>query len=231
MQTPPASLSAASLSFIWAIRLFVKQQYICLELYHRYSQLLPADLHMIGCSKIARMAGNLVSALSPLAKDCIDAIGPPYLDMIYRACQYLQECLDKLDDPFERQQATSDSNSYFTLLEQVDALRRVNAVAARPRAYNASTSVIPSRAASPVLQPADNALTPAANTGFDPSALLFQDIWQPSTSFADPSVGSMALVNMLPYYNVPGYQQMLEAYAYSPSDAAGPSGTSGFANG
>ena len=218
------SLTDQPLSFVWAIRLFVKQQYICLELYHRYLTLLPSEKHNVGHSKIARIAGNLISTLSPLPKDCIDAIGPPYLDMVYRACQYLQECITHLDDPFDRQQATSDTSSYFSLLDQVDSLRRVNAIVSRPRAYDGTKSVQPSRAPSPSQQ-----ALPSAPSFPDPGPLLFNEPWQPSTSFADPSIGSMGLVNILPYFNVPGYQQALEAYAYSPSDT-GTMGEAGYAN-
>lgn len=210
-------LSPTALSFIWAIRLFVKQQYICIELYHRYMTILPVDMQARGHSKVARIAGIIISALGPLPRDCIDAIGPPYLDMIYKACLYLQECLPHLDDPFDKQQATADGASYFALLEQIDALRRTNAINVKPRAYNASKSLAPSRSGSP--GPDQATLEVDQATSLDATALLFDDTWLTTTgSFADPSVGSMGLVNMLPYFNVPGYQAALEAYTYSPSE-------------
>lgn len=210
-------LTDSAVHFVWAVRLFLKQQYICLELYHRYVVLLPPDFQSRGYSKIARIAGIVIAALGPIARDCIDAIGPPYLDMVYRACLYLQESIAHLDDPFDRQQATADSASFFSLLEEVDALRRANAINARPRAYDAAKSLAPSRLPSPVPDATEEAAT---SDTFDPAALLFDEAWLANTaSQADPSVGSMGLVNMLPYFNVPGYQAALEAYAHSPSDA------------
>jgi len=159
-----------------ALRLFVSQQAACIELYSRYQPLTSAESRSIGQYNLARNCGQLGRHISKLTSLEIDQLGPPRIDMIYRARECLQETIPFLDDPSAVQQAKVDLKHFDTSLASIDSLRRLNAIIKKPRAYRGEASTKPSRASSPIptLQPpsaplASNNLETAVSP-FDPNS-------------------------------------------------------------
>lgn len=194
-----------------AALIYIAQQVSCIELYHRYQTLIAAEQHGIGQYHQARIAGQIATNLTKMSTTEINQLGPSAIDMLYHAREYLSEALAKLDDPSAFSQAKSDLKLLDAHLANVDSLRRVNAVVKRPRAYRPETSSKPSRASSPAANTPvftsgelENALSP-----FNPAMQ-----WNPPT-FADPSIGSMAFMNNLPFLDVQNYAEASMAYAQS----------------
>ena len=88
--------------------IYIYQQVSCIELYHRYQNLVAPEHRSIGHYHQARIGGQIAGHLSKMSSKDINRLGPSAIDMLYHAREYLQESLTHLDDPSALAQAKSD---------------------------------------------------------------------------------------------------------------------------